>query len=82
MRTPGDVRRCLAAIANDMMRRKMDPTLGSKTAFVLSIILRSIENAEHRWGSETQVSPAVFAQRLRECMREANETIPGPPEAE
>ena len=77
------MRRCLAAIANDMMRRKMDPTLGSKTAFVLSIILRSIETEETaRRTAADRMSDAQFGQRVRDAIRLAMATVPGPPEAE
>ena len=77
LRTPGDVRRCLAAVANDMMRGTMDPTTGGKVGYVLSILLKTFE-VESTTRQEAEPSAEDLAVRINEVTRLMHATVPPP----
>ncbi len=75
-----DCRRLLAKIVNGTYRDEVTPTKAGKIGFLLSILIRSFEEAEQRWASSgAQPGPAETAAEIRRLMRAADGTIPPPP---
>ena len=75
-----DCRKLLSKIINAVHRGELPPSQGAKLGYLLSVLIRSFEEAESRWAeAETSPSPATLAARIRQCMRQANDLVPPPP---
>ena len=80
--TTRDCRRSLVRLYNLALADRIPASKAAKLAYVVGIVLKSVENAEAKWAADgLQPDPVQFAQRLRECMREADAQVPGPPGA-
>ena len=74
-----DCRRSLVRLYNLALTDKISASKAAKLAYVVGIILKSVENEEAKWASsESQPSPAMIAQQIREAMRAADAQVPGP----
>jgi hypothetical protein len=75
-----DCRRALVRLYNLGLADKIPPSKATRLAYIVGIILKSIENDEQRWASSESVpDPATIAAGIRECMRMGDSLIPGPP---
>lgn len=75
-----DCRKLLGRITNQVYRGEVPPSQGAKLGYLLSILVRSFEQAEMKWAeSESGTSPQQMAQQIRAAMRAASDLIPGPP---
>lgn len=75
-----DCRRALRRLYNLALRDTITASKAAKLAYVVGIILKSVENEEARWStSGSQPSAQETARQIRAFLREGNGTIPGPP---
>jgi len=80
--TKRDCRRSLSRLFNLAFTDKIPASKAAKLAYIVGIILKSLETDELRWqqtGSELQPSPQEIAGKIRECMRMADAQVPPPP---
>lgn len=82
--TKRDCRRALCRLYNLGLADKIPASRAARLAYIVAIVLKSLENDEARWASAdgSQPDPAVFARQIREAMRAADDLIPPPPAAE
>jgi hypothetical protein len=73
------VRRTLATVANGLLRGTMDPNVGSKVAYVLTVLLKTLEAEEvGRQEAAEKPSPEDFARKISQTLRLMHETVPPP----
>jgi hypothetical protein len=64
-------------VANSMLRGTVDPVLGSKVAYLMSVLLRAFEvEGNERRDAATRMSAEAFGAKVRTAIRLAMATVP------